>query len=45
MREVQFRRTFGGSHENYLDEPMVNAQWMVIVANLMDEVANRPQKS
>jgi hypothetical protein len=31
-REYLFRKTFGGSHKDYLDETLEDVQWMLLIA-------------
>lgn len=42
MREYNFRKTFGGSHEEYLDEPLLISQWFNAITGIIGELQARP---
>jgi len=40
FREYQFRKTFGGSHEDYLSQPREITDWLLEIEKVMNEVRN-----
>lgn len=38
FREYQFRKLFGTTHEQYLDEPMATVEWLLAIHGLVSEV-------
>ena len=41
MREYNFRKTFGGSHEDFLDEPVLHSQWFNAISGIIGEIQSR----
>jgi len=37
-REYQFRKTFGGSHDDFLNQPRNVTDWLIAINNTMNEV-------
>jgi hypothetical protein len=42
MREFTFRKTFGGSHEQFLDEPILTSQWFNAISGIIGEIQSKP---
>ena len=40
LREYQFRSTFGGTHEQFLDEPILVTQWLNAVKAVVNDVTS-----
>jgi hypothetical protein len=41
FREYNFRRTFGGSHEEFMDEPVLISQWFNSFTQIIGEIQPR----
>ena len=39
-REYQFRKTFGGSHKDFLDQPIVVTEWLTEIENMMNGLSD-----
>ena len=39
-REYRFRSTFGGSHKEFLDQPVSITEWLTQIDNVVKEVTN-----
>jgi len=39
-REYQFRKTFGGSHKDFMNQPVVITNWLTEIHNRMTGLAN-----
>jgi len=39
-REYRFRSKFGGSHKDFLDQPVMTTEWLVQIDNVVQEVTN-----
>jgi len=39
-REHRFRKTYGGSHSEFMAQPVLLTEWMLAVAEIEREVAN-----
>lgn len=44
-REYLFRKSFGGSHEDYLDELRENVSWMLLIQGTMNEAEAEMMKN
>jgi hypothetical protein len=40
FREYQFRKAFGGSHEDFMNQPMQITEWLIAIEGIMNEVKN-----
>jgi len=40
FREHRFRKTYGGSHEDFLDQPRHVTDWLLAIARTEQEVSN-----
>jgi hypothetical protein len=40
LREVRFRKTFGGSHEDFMNQPMDTTAWMLEIDRIETQVQN-----
>ena len=39
-REYQFRKTFGGSHEDFMNQPIQITEWLIAIDGIINEVKN-----
>ena len=39
-REHRFRKMYGGSHEDFLEQPRVVTEWLLAIAKVEQEVEN-----
>ena len=40
FREYQFRKTFGGSHDDFLNQPITNTEWLLAIDSIVNKVQN-----
>jgi len=40
FREYQFRKTFGGSHEDFMNQPRQVTEWLLAIDGMVEEVKN-----
>jgi hypothetical protein len=40
FREVRFRKVFGGSHDDFLEQPVDVTDWMLQIETVIQEVQN-----
>jgi hypothetical protein len=37
-REYLFRKTFGGTHEDFLDQPTMTTEWLIAIHNTVEAI-------
>ena len=40
FREYKFRKEFGGSHEDFLNQPRETTEWLIAIHGMVNEVNN-----
>jgi len=40
FKEYQFRKLFGGSHKDFLEQPVANTEWLLAIDAIVNKVNN-----